>query len=72
MAGNHAVVVGYRENDPRRWQLRNQVTRADKCIDCDHVVYYVRSGIDAIRSRDALVMCDQCYQSQKEEVQASL
>lgn len=72
MAGLHAVVVGYRYNDRRRHQLRNDVRQAGPCYDCGQPTFFVRSGQDAVRARDPIVMCDDCYQREKDHVQAEL
>lgn len=75
MSGLGRVVVGYRANDRRRLELIDRfgvaVVPVRNCVaGCGYPVYFTPSGIDAARTRDAEVICDQCYQAHKAEIQA--
>jgi hypothetical protein len=76
MAGYGRVVVGYRFNDRRRFTLANQeggMVEGGKCISCGAPTFFVRSGQDAVRYRDANVMCDEpCFQRYKHLVENEL
>ena len=61
------VVVGYRHNDRRRYRLLDLygITSVPvrKCMaGCGYDVYFYSGGIDAVREKDAEVVCDECRQ----------
>lgn len=63
--GHQRLVVGFRDDDPRRWTLRGDIRgglRAGACVDCHHEVYLDPGGISAIRDRDAKVACMFCQE----------
>lgn len=67
MPGIGRVVVGYRENDRRRLLLRDRYgiesVAIRKCMaGCGYPVYFFSGGVDAVRERDAEVVCDECRQ----------
>ncbi len=74
--GLGALVVGYRRDDPRRLSALAQgvesISLGKRCISCGADVYFVRSGVDAYRTRDPHVICDQCYQQHKPQLQSEL
>jgi hypothetical protein len=77
MAGLGRVVVGYRQNDRRRHQLLDQygitsVAVRNCAADCGYPVYFFSGGIDAVRDRDAEVICDECRQRYYPEILADL
>lgn len=65
------MVVGYRRAD-RRSHLPG-ATYVGDCISCGAPTFFVPSGQDAVRHRDAQIMCDEpCYQRHKDQVQREL
>lgn len=76
MAGLGRVVVGYRSNDRRRHLIEREYgygsALAGRCEGCGHPVWYTRSGQDAIRNRDAALVCTVCYEHDKDAVIAAL
>lgn len=67
MAGLGRIVVGYRQNDRRRLQLLDTFgvhsVPVRKCVaGCGYDVFFYSGGIDAVRERDAEVVCDECRQ----------
>jgi hypothetical protein len=73
MSGLGRVVVGYRQGDPRigaLWvEYGHRALPSSRCIaDCGATVWFVPSGQDAIRHRDAEVICDVCYRRYKDQV----
>lgn len=77
MAGLRAVIVGYRHNDRRRLRLAGetglQSVPIRKCVaGCGFPVYFVPSGQTAFRERDPEVICTECYELHKDQVQAEL
>ena len=71
------VVVGYRKQDRRRYLLEREqglssVETTTCAAGCGYPVFFVRSGYDAARFRDAEVICDDCYQRYKPEIQEAL
>jgi hypothetical protein len=75
VAGYGRVVIGYRYDDRRRYTLANQeggMVEGGKCVACGAPTFYVRSGQDAIRNRDAAVMDDFCFQKYKHLVDQEL
>lgn len=75
MPGYHNFVVGWRHDDRRRWrldELGNPAQLAGKCQGCFQPTYLNASGIQAIRERDANLVCDHCYQVDKHSIQEAL
>lgn len=76
MSGLGRVVVGYRKGDRRILQLEDQgqaVHETTRCAaGCGYPVFYVQSGWDAARFRDAEVICTECYELYKPEIQEAL
>lgn len=77
MAGLGAVVVGYREGNRQIQRLKDEhgldAVECGKCIaGCNYPVYFVLSGRDAIRYRDAQIMCDECYDLYEAQIEAEL
>lgn len=59
----HALVIGYRKEDVRRFTEKFPPATIDAgpCIaDCGRHVFFNASGISAVRDRDADVCCLQC------------
>lgn len=57
----HALVVGFRKADVRRaFKIPRADTVGGKCISCSQPVYVNAYGADAIRRRDADVVCLEC------------
>lgn len=59
------IVVGYRHGSRRIKQLEDEyglyAVAVRKCMaGCGYPVYFVPSGIDAVRERDAEVICEEC------------
>jgi hypothetical protein len=59
------VIVGYREGDrriPLLWEEYGRRALPHKgCMNCGQMTYFVESGQDAIRTRDAQPVCDDCW-----------
>lgn len=71
------VVVGYRSNDRQRLRLIDEYgvhsVSVGRCIaSCGYDVFFVQSGQDAVRFRDAQPICSVCYERDKHYVQAEL
>ena len=70
------VVVGYRPGDRRIRRAEDQgeaVRTTTRCAaGCGYPVLFTVSGYDAARYRDAEVICDNCYQENKAEIQEAL
>lgn len=59
------IVVGYREGDRRMYKLRDQfgleAVPVRRCMaGCGYPVYFYSGGIDAVREKDAEVVCMEC------------
>lgn len=77
MSGLGRVVVGYRKHDRRRLQLIDDYgvhsVAVRPCVaGCGYPVFFVASGQDAVRHRDAEVICQECYDLYKDQVLAEL
>jgi hypothetical protein len=77
VAGLGRVVVGYRANDRRRLRLEDEFgitsVAVRRCVaGCGYPVYFYSGGVDAIRDRDAEVVCDECRQRYYPEIMAEL
>lgn len=71
------IVVGYRANDRRRLKLLDEFginsVPIRKCIaGCGYDVYFYSGGVDAVRERDAEVVCDECRQRYYPELMAEI
>lgn len=67
--GYQRLVVGYRDDDPRRWYLGGDIRGGiviGTCVDCHHAVYGDIGARDAVRSRDAAVGCMWCNEQFRE------
>jgi hypothetical protein len=77
VSGLGRVIVGYREHDRRRYQIADeygyQSVAVRKCAaSCGYPVYFVTSGIDTARAKDAEVLCDECFQRYRADIYAEL
>lgn len=76
MSGLGRVVVGYRNTRELQRMLREtgqQAFPTRPCVaGCGQTVYFVRSGFDAARYRDAEPICKGCYEESKDSVQVAL
>lgn len=71
------VVVGYREGSRIIKQLEDtyglHAVKVRKCMaGCGYPVYFVPSGIDAVRDRDAEVVCVECKEQYYPEIMAEI
>ena len=66
MSGLEQVIIGYRIGDPRiaeLWHIHGRVALPHKgCANCGQMCYFVESGQDALRTRDPVAVCDDCWQ----------
>ena len=67
MSGIGRIVVGHREGSREIHRLADlyglQAVKVRKCMaGCGYPVYFYSGGIDAIRERDAEVVCVECKQ----------
>jgi hypothetical protein len=65
VAGIGRIVVGYREHDRRRLRLLDEYGMQSVAVrpcyaGCGYPVYFLSGGIDAVRDRDAEVVCTEC------------
>ena len=65
MTGIERIVVGYREGSRNVQQLADlygiHCVAVRKCYaGCGYPVYFATGGIDAVRDRDAEVVCVEC------------
>jgi hypothetical protein len=65
VSGLGRIVVGYRPGDRRILQLRDQfgieAVEIRKCYaGCGYPVAFFSGGVDAVRDRDAEVVCTEC------------
>ena len=77
MSGLGRVVVGYRKHDRRRLRLIDEhgvhsVAVRNCAADCGYPVFFVASGLAAARDRDAEVVCQECYDRYKDQIQEAL
>jgi hypothetical protein len=63
-------LVGYRPDE--RGAHYPGAADAGACISCGSPVYLVASGQDAVRGRDAAVVCSYCHERWGDEIQAEL
>lgn len=62
-AQHQALLVGYRDDDPRRYFLacrEHGGVYAGRCVDCRHKVYLDPGGIKTLRDRDCVLACMFC------------
>lgn len=67
MSGLERIVVGYRPGSRRIQWLKDtyglNAVAVRKCMaGCGYPVYFYSGGIDAVRERDAEVVCEECKQ----------
>ena len=65
MSGIGRIVVGHREGSRKVAYLRDtyglHAVAVRKCYaGCGYPVYFYSGGIDAVRERDAEVVCEEC------------
>jgi hypothetical protein len=77
VSGLGAVVVGYRHDARRLVRLKElyglQAIRVGRCIGaCGYDVFFYSGGVDAVRERDAQVICEQCKTHYHGEILAEL
>lgn len=65
MSGLERIVVGYRQGSRRVQYLRDtfgiEAVAVRKCMaGCGYPVYFYSGGVDAVRERDAEVVCEEC------------
>lgn len=65
MAGLERIVVGYRKGSRRVAWLEDtfglHAVAVRKCMaGCGYPVYFYSGGVDAVRERDAEVVCEEC------------
>jgi DNA-directed RNA polymerase subunit RPC12/RpoP len=70
--GLHAVIVGYRHNDRRRWLIRDAVREVARCVDCGNPVWFTRSGQESYMERDPKVVCQDCWDVEAKHIKAEL
>ena len=61
--GYQRLVVGFRDDDSRRYALRCDITGGvvlGRCVDCNHDTYGDHGAVKAMRERDAAVACMFC------------
>lgn len=64
--GSQRLVVGFRDDDPRRAGLGGGIMggrELGRCVDCGHAVYGDLGCVDLVRKRDAQVGCMFCHES---------
>jgi hypothetical protein len=60
-ARTHAVVVGFRSEDQRRYRMIPPATiRSGRCVGCRAEVFLNELGTSAVTERDADVICVNC------------
>ena len=67
MTGIGRIVVGHREGSRKVYELADlygiNCVAVRKCYaGCGYPVYFASGGIDAVRERDAEVICEECKQ----------
>lgn len=77
MSGIERIVVGYREGSRKIQQLADQfgihAVQVRKCYaGCGYPVYFCSGGIDAVRDRDAEVVCVECKEQYYPQLIAEL
>ena len=74
MSGLEQVIVGYAEGDPRiaeLWNVHGRRALPHKgCANCNRMTYFVESGQDALRNRDPVAVCEDCWHDP--DVQAAI
>ena len=70
MAGIGRYLVGYRPDERGRWLPG--CSEAGRCISCGSPVFLVASGQDAVRHRDAALVCSYCNTRWHTELQWEL
>jgi len=66
VSGLGQVIVGYAQGDRRiglLWEEHGRTALPHKgCANCGRMTYFVESGQDALRKRDPVAVCDDCWQ----------
>ena len=58
--GYETMIIGWREDDPRRFMMQGGTVLAGRCGACRHNTYLNPSGVEAMRTRDCAVFCHNC------------
>lgn len=71
------IVVGHREGSRKVQELADQhgihCVKVRNCMaGCGYPVYFASGGIDAIREKDAEVLCTECKQQYYPQIMAEL
>lgn len=77
MAGIERIVVGWREGSRKIYELRDlygiEAVAVRTCYaGCGYPVYFASGGRDAVRERDAEVICQECRDLYYPELMAEL
>ena len=66
MPGFENLIVGYRDGSPQiayLWEQHGHRALPHRsCMSCGRMTWFVQSGVDAIRSKDPEVICDECWE----------
>lgn len=68
---NESLIVGYRSEDQSRY-FAGAHTKGGRCGDCRCEVFVNDSGIAALRERDSIVYCQNCYSRDPDAFNRSL
>lgn len=55
-----SFVIGFSEDDPRRYLMREHTILAGRCGSCRKNTYLNPSGVDCLKTRDTAVYCSNC------------
>lgn len=77
MSGIGRIVVGHREGSRKVQQLADlygiHCVKVRKCMaGCGYPVYFASGGIDAVRERDAEVVCEECKERYYPDLMAEI
>jgi hypothetical protein len=77
MSGLERIVVGHRKGSRKVQMLEDQfglhAVAVRNCMaGCGYPVYFYSGGIDAVRERDAEVVCEECRQQYYPELMAEI
>lgn len=58
----HAFIIGYCPTDPLFYQMKSEhgMILAGRCGSCRRNTFLNPSGVDALRTRDCAVYCNEC------------
>jgi len=62
----NSFIVGFAEDDPRRFYHSDFGVLAGRCGSCRRNTYLAPSGVEALRTRDSAVYCADCAIGRKE------